>query len=132
MSMESNLLKLYRNNKHITDHHTTEDIRIALLKVDGYVNSIEYDFSKVITDENKVLANALLLSFDPFTREEIFDLAEKSYDLNTAKGLKEYFELPVKCLLRIEQSVIRWSKEWGRHGYFDFIEQQILFLYTAT
>jgi len=33
--MESNLLKLYRNNKHITDHHKTEDIRIALLKVDG-------------------------------------------------------------------------------------------------
>jgi hypothetical protein len=125
MPMESNILKLYRKNNHLTGHHVTEAICIVLLKIDGYVNSIEYDFSKVITEEARVLANALLLSFDPFTRAEIFDLAEKIYDLNTAEGLKKYFEPPVKCLLRIEQSVNLWSKEWGRHGYFDFIEQQI-------
>ena len=24
-----------------------------------------------------------------------------------------------------DKSVIRWTKEWGRYGYFDFVEQLI-------
>lgn len=123
--MEGNLLKLHRKVPVRNGRHAIEAIHMCLLKVDGYINEVEYDFGRFITDENKAFLEGLLESFDPFTNQEIFDAANKIYDLNTADGLKRYFETPVKSLLRVERSIELWTKELGVNGYFKFIEDEI-------
>jgi len=123
--MEGNLLKLHRKNPARNERRAIEAIRMCLLKIDGYINGIEYDFSRFITDENKAFLEGLLMSFDPFTNQDVFGIASRTYDLNSPEGLKRYFATPVKCLLRIEKSIELWTGELGINGYFKFIEDQI-------
>ncbi len=123
--MEGNLLKLHRKAPVRNGRHAIEAIHMCLLKIDGYINGIEYDFGRFITDENRAFLEGLLASFDPFTNQEIFDVANKTYDLNTSDDLRKFFETPVKCLLRIEKSIKLWTKELGANGYFKFIEDQM-------
>jgi hypothetical protein len=123
--MEGNLLKLHRKDPAGNGRRAIEAIHICLMKIDGYINGIEYDFGKFITDENKALTEGLLMSFDPFTNQEIFSAVSQIYDLKSSEGLREYFTTPVKCLLRIEKSIEMWSGERGVNGYFDFMEEHI-------
>ncbi|WP_051534212.1 hypothetical protein [Desulfitibacter alkalitolerans] len=123
--MEGNLLKLHRKDSLRNGRHAIDAIHMCLLKIDGYINGIEYDYDRFVTDENKAFLEGLLASFDPFTNQEIFTIANKTYDLNTSGDLKKYFETPVKCLLRIEKSIELWTKEFGVNGYFKFIEEQM-------
>lgn len=123
--MEGNLLKLHRKDPARNGRRAIEAIRMCLLKIDGYINGIDYDFSRFITDENKPLLEGLLMSFDPFTNGEVSGVASRTYDLNSSEGLRSYFETPVKCLLRIEKSIELWTGELGANGYFNFIEDQI-------
>lgn len=123
--MEGNLLKLHRKDSLGNGRHAIDAIHMCLLKIDGYINGIEYDYDRFITDENRAFLEGLLASFDPFTNQEIFTIANKTYDLNSSDDLKKYFETPVKCLLRIEKSIELWTKELGVNGYFKFIEEQM-------
>ncbi len=123
--MEGNLLKLHRKDSARNGRQAIEAIRMCLLKIDGYINRIDYDFSRFITCENKALTEGLLLSFDPFTNQEVFSIASQTYDLTSSEGLQKYFATPVKCLLRIEKSIELWTGEFGANGYFNFIEDQI-------
>lgn len=123
--MEGNLLKLHRKDPARNGRRAIEAIHMCLLKIDGYINGIDYDFSRFIDDENKALLEGLLMSFDPFTNREIFSIASRTYDFNSSEDLRSYFENPIKCLLRIEKSIETWTEELGVNGYFDFIEDQI-------
>jgi len=123
--MEGNLLKLHRKVPARNGRNAIDAIHICLLKIDEYINKIEYDFSRFINDENRAFLQGLLESFDPFTNREIFDAASKTYDLNTSDDLKKLYKNPVKCLLRIEKSIELWTKEIGANGYFEIIEDQI-------
>jgi hypothetical protein len=125
MPMEGNLLKLHRKDPTRNGRRAIEAIHICLIKVDGYINGIEYDFGKFITDENKPLIEGLLMSFDPYTNQEIFSATNQIYDLNSSEGLRDYFATPVKCLLKIEKSIEMWSEKLGANGYFNFLEDQI-------
>ncbi len=44
--------------------------------------------------------------------QKIMDRIKDSYPMDTIKARKEYFARPVKCLLRIEQSIALWTEEW--------------------
>ncbi len=123
--MEGNLLKLHRKAPVRNGRHAIDAIHMCLLKIDGYINGIEYDYSRFCTSENSAFLEGLLKSFDPFTNQKIFDTANKTYNLSAMDELKRFFEAPVKCLLRIEKSVKLWTKELGANGYFIFIEEQL-------
>ena len=125
LPMEGNLLKLYRKAKSRNGRRAIEAIHMCLLKVDGYIKGIEYDFSSFVNDENQAFLEGLLMSFDPFTNREVYGVVSRVYDLNSPEDLKKYFEIPVKCLLRIEKSIELWTKELGPNGYFMFIEDQL-------
>ncbi len=43
-------------------------------------------------------------------------------DQFTKEMLKNYYKLPVMCLLRVKDSIDTWEKRAGEDGYFDFIE----------
>lgn len=123
--MEGNLLKLHRKDPTRNGRRAIESIHMSLLKIDGYINGINYDFSRFITNENKAFLEGLQMSFDPFTNNEVSDIASRVYDLNSSEGLKKFFATPVKCLLRIEKSIELWTGKLGINGYFKFLEDQI-------
>ena len=123
--MESNLLKLHRQNPNRNGRRALEAIQMSLLTVDGYIREIVYDYARFTNPENQALQQCLLMSFDPYTNPDIYEGVIKN---NSTFNAREYFKLPVKCLLRIEKSVHLWTKEWGYNGYFIFIEQELGYL----
>lgn len=64
------------------------------------------------------------MAFDPYTNEEVMELLkqqEATAEL-PQEMLKNYYKVPVMCLLRIKDSIDTWEKSSGANGYFDFIE----------
>ncbi len=125
LPMESNLLKKNRNSQINNGRRAIEAIHICLFTVHGYLTETEYDLSDYITNENIAYTEGLLMSFDPFTNEELRHVLETERDLNSITYLQKYFAIPIMCLLRIEKSIELWTKEYGISGYFDFIEEHI-------
>ena len=99
--MESNLLKLHREDEKRDSRRAIEAIHICLLTIDGYLREINYDLGAFLSEENQALAHGLLMSFDPFTNPEIREVLEGS-DLDSGEAMEAYYEEPVKCLLRLE------------------------------
>lgn len=120
--MESNMLKLHREDARRDSRRAVEAVHICLLTVNGYLNDIEYDFGIFLSEENAPLVKGLLMSFDPFTNEEIMEVLKDTYDLDSKEGKEAYFKEPVKCLLRLEKSIEIWRKARGNDGYFQYIE----------
>ncbi len=121
-AMEGNLLKLHRQDPNRSGHQALTAIQMALLTVDGYIKQVEYDFSSHTTSENQDLLHGLLMSFDPFTNNEVHEVIMEDVHSFDAK---KYFEIPIKCLLRIEKSIKLWSNNLGTNGYFTFIENHM-------
>ncbi len=120
--MESNMLKLHRENEKRDSRRAIEAIHICLLTVDGYLTDTEYDLGNLQSEENEALARGLLMSFDPFTNDEVRETLEETYDLSSKEDLESYFAEPVKCLLRLEKSIEFWMKTKGNDGYFNYVE----------
>jgi hypothetical protein len=123
--IESNLLKTHRKNGINSGKSVIEAIHICLFTIDGYLNQTEYDFDPYISDANKPFLTALLMSFDPFANKYLKKIVEEQCDIHSKEGLRDYFVAPVKCLLRIEKTVMLWTKKQGDGGYFTFLENQI-------
>ena len=123
--IESNLLKVNRKNGVNNGRRVMEAIKICLFKIEGYLNGWEYDFGQYLTDDNKEYVDAILYSVDPFSNEEIAGIISQWYDMNSKEDIREYFSLPVKCLIRIEESIQTWTNERGASGYFDFLESHL-------
>lgn len=121
-AMEGNLLKLHRQDPNRSGRRALTAIQMALLTVDGYIKQVEYDFSSHALPENQALLHGLLMSFDPFTNKDVHEVVMKEFNSFDARN---YFEIPIKCLLRIEKSIKLWSKKSGSNGYFTFIENQM-------
>lgn len=82
------------------------------------------DTNRFRNEDNERLEKALLMAFDPYTNEEIMEVFKQQNEADelTQDMLKDYYKLPVMCLLRIKDSVDMWEKRSGANGYFDFIE----------
>ncbi len=52
---------------------------------------------------------------------ELLKQQEKTEEL-LREMLKNYYKLPVMCLLRVKDSIDTWEKRFGANGYFEFIE----------
>jgi hypothetical protein len=120
--MEGNLLKLHRQDPARTGRQALTAIKMPLLTVNGYIRQVENNFSSHVPPENQALLHGLLMSFDPFTNEEVH---EGVMDEGGSFDAKKYFAVPIKCLLRIEKSIEFWTKESGPNGYFTFIEHNM-------
>jgi small nuclear ribonucleoprotein (snRNP)-like protein len=121
-AMEGNMLKLHRQNPNRSGRQALIAIQMALLTVDGYIRQVEYDYSSHVEPKNQDLLHGLLMSFDPFTNKEIQEIVIQE---DGSFNAKKYFETPIKCLIRIEDSIKLWTKERGSKGYFTFIENHM-------
>ncbi len=115
-------MKIHRANPNFKSRKVIDAINIFLLKIDAYISGgIEYDFSKQMEEGVNAYLEALQLSCDPLYNKELHHITKENYDLNNKEDLKEIFTEPVKCLIRIKESVEMWIKKCGRDGYFDFL-----------
>ena len=95
-----------------------------LFDIKGKCTGEVIDTETFRNEDNEKLENALLMAFDPYTNAEVMELFKqqsKTDDL-TQDMLKNYYKLPVMCLLRIKDSIDTWEKRSGVNGYFDFLE----------
>ena len=120
--IESNLIKVNRRNGVNNGRRAMEAVKISLFTINGYLNGWKYDFGQYLTAENKDYVDAILHAIDPFTNEELAAAVSQWHDLNSTDDLREHFDTPVKCLLRIESSMQQWTNDYGPSGYFDFLE----------
>ena len=122
--MESNLVKINRKNQINNGRRAIDAVRICLFTIDGYINEIEYDFDEYLTDDISLFVEGLLMAFDPFVNKEIMSIVESGgvVDVGSAESLRDYFTMPIICLIRIEKSIELWTREFGANGYFKFLE----------
>ena len=121
-SIESNLLKLHRKNLLFNGFQAIKAVKMSLLVIDGYIREIEYDYSRFANEANQSFMHGLLMAVDPFTNPKIKKNTKKDRNVFVAK---EYFEIPIKCLLRIEKSIQLWTNDFGENGYFQFLEKTL-------
>ncbi|MCM1193669.1 MAG: hypothetical protein NC123_10200 [Butyrivibrio sp.] len=118
-TMEGNVLKVHRANPKSNSRRLREAIGIVLFDIKGRMTGENADTGRFRDEDNERLEKALLMSFDPFTNEELREVLGQINE----EQLHEYYKEPVMCLLRIKDSVDTWEKRGGSDGYFDFIEQ---------
>ena len=126
MVMEKVLLNAYLNNPEVNSRRAKEAISICLLKANGYINSVTYDFQGVVHKDAASIAEILSKTFIPYENEELFVALKDTYDFESSDELKKYFKAPIQCLIRIYESVEFWEKNSGVYGYFEFIKTQLL------
>lgn len=123
--MESNALKLHREDPKRDSRRAIEAIQITLMTIDGYLTDTEYDFGSLLTEENEPLVRGYLMAFDPFTNEEVKMTVSETWNLDQTEDLRSYYEPAVRCLTRLEKSVEMCIKEGGSDGYFQFLERAV-------
>ena len=124
LPMEGNALKIHRQFPESNSRRLREAIALVLFDVKGNYSGEKYDTGKFRNAENERLEKALLMAFDPYTNNEIMELLKEQFQVNmlSQEQVKEYYKIPVICLLRIKKSIDTWEKHSGSNGYFDFIE----------
>ena len=123
-AMEGNALKIYRSYSTSNSRRMREAIALVLFDIKEKYMDEKIDTGKFRNEDNERLEKALLMAFDPYTNAEVMDVLEQQgiIDGDSKDGLKEYYTIPVMCLLRIKDSIDTWEKRSGSNGYFDFIE----------
>ena len=124
LPLEGNALKIHREFPLSNSRRLREAIALVLFDLKGMCIGEQADTGKFRNEDNEKLEKALLMAFDPYTNAEIMEILKQETRTNefTQEMLKDYYKLPVMCLLRIKDSIDAWEKRSGADGYFDFIE----------
>jgi hypothetical protein len=124
LPLEGNALKIHREFPASNSRRLREAIALVLFDIKEKCTGEAADTERFRNEDNEKLEKALLMAFDPYTNKEIMELFKRQNkkDEFTQDMLKNYYKLPVMCLLRIKDSIDTWEKQSGANGYFDFIE----------
>lgn len=124
LPLEGNALKAHREYPSSNSRRLREAIALVLFDIKERCTGEKADTGKFRNEDNEKLEKALLMAFDPYTNAEVMELLkqqEKTEELSQ-EMLKNYYKLPIMCLLRIKDSIDTWEKKSGTNGYFEFIE----------
>lgn len=124
LPLEGNALKTHREFPSSNSRRLKEAIALVLFDIKERYTGEKIDTDKFRNKENEKLEKALLMAFDPYTNEEVMKLMLQENEVSalTPNVLKDYYKLPVMCLLRIKDSIETLEKKAGSNGYFEFIE----------
>lgn len=124
LPLEGNALKIHREFPLSNSRRLREAIALVLFDIKEKYTGEVIDTEKFRDEDNQRLEKALLMAFDPYTNEEVMEIfkQQNKTDEITKDMLKNYYKLPIMCLLRIKDSIDTWEKRAGSNGYFDFIE----------
>jgi len=125
--LEANVLRVHRSDPLCNSRRLREAIALVLYDLRDRLSGQVTDVGRFRNDGTAPLEKALLMGFDPFTNEKITGrrgpLNKRKLDAMSSEELKDYYTEPVKCLLRIKDSVDVWEKRYGSDGYFIYLEQ---------
>lgn len=120
-NLESAIIRIYRNNPELVDH----DVRLALKNLTRTYqteNSQREPRLPTLTPERQELHDAVKEMCDwRMGRIELSD-DFPSFSGENALSTAEI----IKCLKRIQKSVDKWNKNYGRQGYLDFVSEFIV------
>lgn len=124
LPIEGNVLKIHRGFPTSNSRRLREAIALVLFDIKEKYTGEKHDTGNFRNEDNERLEKALLMAFDPCANDEILELLKQQLQTEelTQEMLKNYYKLPVMCLLRIKDSVDAWEKQSGANGYFNFIE----------
>ncbi len=124
LPLEGNVLKVHRKYPSSNSRSLNEAIALVLFAIKEHYTDQIFNTDSFRDEHNKRLEIALLMAFDPFTNEDIKELltSQANIDLSNPNELRDYYVEPIRCLLRIKESIDTWIKHNGSNGYFDFIE----------
>lgn len=105
---------------NINGRQAAEILRLVLYDIKGIAEKEEYDCTKWEEECYRSCADSIESLFLPEKNSELEADLKKQTVLND-----DYFELARKVIVRIHESVERWTKEMGPNGYFNFIGQYI-------
>lgn len=125
--MESNAVKIRRKYPTSNSRRFREAIALALFDVKARYTGEAIDLDKFRDEDNARLEKALLMAFEPFTNEEIRTALKEHSETepDDPDSLRDYYAEPIRCMLRIKESVDIWEKQLGADGYFTFLENTI-------
>ena len=127
--IECNALYVHRRNPEADSRKMRKAILLALHDIDGRLRGVVKDLSEFEDDASLDLKHVILTAFDPFFNEELGKkLMERGViDIETATHgeLKQYYKIPIMCMLRIADSVETWMKNSGSNGYFLLLEDYV-------
>lgn len=117
-------MKVHREFPLSNSRRLREAVALVLFDIKEKCTGEKADTEKFRNEDNEKLEKALLMAFDPYTNAEVMELLKEQdgTDELTQEMLKDYYKLPVMCLLRIKESIDIWEKRSGADGYFDFME----------
>lgn len=122
-SLEEAALLIHREFPTSNSRRMKEAILLVLFDIQSRYTGESPDVSAFRNEDNARLEKGLLMTFDPLTNDELRKMVEQDNDLNDPKVLRNYYEVFIRCLLRIYESVQIQEKRMGSNGYFDFLEQ---------
>jgi hypothetical protein len=121
--VDSNMLKLHRKNGLLNSRRAREAVDLCLVKLDGYLNDIDYDVSELTNPQNIALARAIQMAYDPFVNPEMGAIIGEKLSDPAIK--RRFFEVPFQCLYRLRDSIDFWIQRDGSDGYFNMVKDEI-------
>lgn len=104
----------------ITDNELQEVIEMIIYDLKSLIDNKIYDYANIRNERQIRFAKNLELLFNPFINNDI--KLNKDFDNN----LKDLFTFPIKCLLRIYDSIEFWNKRYGKNGYYKMLEEMVI------
>lgn len=127
MPMEGNALIIHRQYHSSNSRCLRNAINLVLFHIKEKCTGDTYDVENFRDEDTARLEHALLMAFDPYTNTEVKAALWEQFgtDDPSEKELRDYYKVPVMCLIRIRDSIDLWEKNMGSNGYFEFIESQM-------
>ncbi|MBQ8162001.1 MAG: hypothetical protein IJ083_14845 [Clostridia bacterium] len=121
--MESNVLRAKRKHPEIKDFDMQEALCAALYTIKGYLTGKQEDVSKYVTEQVRLLQDAVLYAVDPFRHpEQPLCMALMDYqEDDRTQVLEENYRTAIRCMVRTAESVNIWRQAGG--GYFALLER---------
>lgn len=127
--LEREIYSIYKDIP-ITDFELREVIEMIIYDLKGKIERKRFDYSKIRDEKKQEFSRRLELLFNPFENDNLkADL--RNVNLERKEDLQAMFTFPIKCLLRIYDSIEFWHKQKGINGYYRMLEEYVLPIYAV-
>ena len=104
----------------ISEYELKMIIEMIIYDLKSIIDNIKYDYNDIRDKKLIKFSKAIQKYFNPKLNKDI-KLTDEANN-----NLKEVFTFPIKCLLRIYDSIDFWHNKYGTNGYFRMLEKYVL------
>ena len=100
-------------------------IEMIIYDLKSFIDNIDYNYQNIQDKKLIRFSKTLQKWFNSYVNKDI-TLTEEGYN-----NLKDVFTLPIKCLLRIYDSIEFWHDRYGNNGYYRMLEEYVLPIFSV-